>query len=57
MTFFLWFMLALHVLDVLGRAVQLGTGKLEPRTPSGEAFNMVFNGSVAAWIAVLLASH
>ena len=52
-TFIIAMIVAL-VLDVLGRIHSLGSGKIKPKTPLSEAWNLLVNGSLLVWGAVVL---
>lgn len=55
MTTFLWAMIVLCGLGVVGKLLWLATGRLPPRTPFQEAADVAFNAAVVVWAAVLLA--
>ncbi len=51
---YLWTMLILLSLSVFGKLYMLGTGDFDKRTPKGEALDVLINGVVIVWTAVLL---
>lgn len=54
MTLFLWVLIALLALSVVGKLVWLATGHMPPRNPRAEAFDVLVNAALIAWAVALL---
>lgn len=54
MNTYLWVMLILLSLSIFGKLYMLATGEFDKRTPKGEALDVLINGIVIIWTAVLL---
>ena len=54
MKIFLWTLIALLALTCASKLVMLATGKMAPRTPGMEALDVLLNGALLTWAAVLL---
>ena len=54
MKLFLWTLIALLVLTCASKLMMLATGDMKPRTPSMEALDVLLNGALMTWAAVLL---
>lgn len=55
MTLFLWTLIALLALSILGKLAWLATGKFPQRRPGAEALDVCCNTALIVWAAVLLA--
>ena len=54
MTMFLWTLIALLALTCASKLVMLATGEMVPRTPGMEVLDVLLNGALLTWAAVLL---
>jgi hypothetical protein len=54
MKLFLWVNIALLALCIVGELSMLARWKMEPRTPSMVALDVLANGALLVWAAVLL---
>lgn len=54
MTNFLWVIVVVCAVDVIGRTLQIGKRELPKKTWAGYALDMVLNWSILTWAIVLL---
>jgi transglutaminase-like putative cysteine protease len=54
MGWFLWTLIALLTVSCAGKLIWLVTGVFPPRKPYQEALDVVINGALIVWAAVLL---
>ena len=57
MTAFLWTMIVLMALMVIGKLIWLAEGKIPERNPKHLAVDIVLDAALIVWASILLAFH
>jgi hypothetical protein len=57
MTYFVWFMLGMGVLDVLGRLVRIAKDDYPQRSRVTECVNVFANAAIVVWAVYLIATQ